>query len=293
MGIYDRDYAQDNQYYRGGGGGGMRLGVPKMTPMVKKLLIINVAVYFLNILIPDTSTITFGGHSENIDFITRWFSLIPDMRALMVWRFVSYQFLHGGLLHILFNMIALFFLGPTLERHWGSNKFLKFYLGCGIAGGLTYVVLAQLGIVSIGYMIGASGAVLGLLAACAILFPHFVVFFMFFPVPIRVAAVILTFIFLANVLSNGYNAGGDAAHLGGMAAGAAYVLSGPWRRKMNSSKEFKKQFTKKSTKGNLHQDVDRILDKVHSKGIQSLSRKEKKILRQATKTEQLRRKYDF
>ncbi len=289
MGIYDRDYTHDR--YRSiysSGGGGMRIGFPKMTPVVKWLLIANIGIFFFQLLVPDTANLTVGEVSIKTDFLEKFFVCLPDARAFQLWRLISYQFLHGDPIHILFNMIGLFFLGPRLERHWGRNKFLTFYLGCGVAGGITYIILAQMGIVRMGPMLGASGAILGMLAACAILFPQFVVFFFFFPIPIRIAAIVLTLLYLANVISGGYNAGGDAAHLGGMAAGAAYVMSGPWRRKIKWKSFQKNQYKKKKETDELQNEVDRILEKVHNKGIQSLSRKEKKILRKATKKQNMR-----
>ena len=137
-------------------------------------------------------------------------------------------------------------------------------------------------------MIGASGAVLGMLAACAILFPHFIIFILLFPVPIRIAAIVLTALYLVAVIGGGTNAGGDAAHLAGMAAGAIYVWSGPWRARLNErieSKQWQKRATDQRT---LQIEVDRILEKVHNSGIHSLTRKEKSILKKATKTEQLK-----
>ena len=205
MGLYDRNYSQEhsNSHYRHAPQMRMRLG--HITPVVKWLLIINFAVYFLQILGADR-------------VLTTWFSVFPkDMTTeFQLWRYVTYQFLHGYIMHILLNMLGLFFLGPTLERHWGSRKFLKFYLGCGIAGGIAYPLLVAAGLkLSIGPMIGASGAILGMLAACAILFPQFVVFIIVFPVPIRIAAIFILLFATATVLSHGVNAGGEAAHLGG------------------------------------------------------------------------------
>ncbi len=278
MGIYDRDYSQEHFNSRHRYAPQMRMGLPSITPVVKRLLIINFAVYFLQILGANRLLVT-------------WFSVFPVdfLTTLQLWRFVTYQFLHGGITHILFNMLGLFFLGPTLERNWGGRKFLKFYLGCGIVGGIAYPLLVGLNFLSVAPMIGASGAILGMLAACAILFPHFVVFILFFPVPIRVAAIILLFIATATIISRGHNAGGEAAHLGGMIAGAIYVFSeskrANWKLKSRSG-----QWDKKLTQEhNLQEELDRILKKVHNKGIQSLTSKEKKLLKQATRAEQMRK----
>ena len=285
MGLYDRDYTQADFRSHYHSAPQMRMSFPKITPVVKWLLIINVVVYFMQIL---------GGNT----LLTLWFSVYPAswLKTLQVWRLVSYQFLHGDMLHILFNMLGLFFLGPTLERHWGSKKFLVFYLGCGIVGGLLYPALLAMRIISphpmLGVLplIGASGAILGMLAACAILFPHFVVFIIVFPVPIRVAAIICIFIATVIILGKGSNAGGEAAHLGGMAAGAIYVVSQSWRAKFKLKIRSGAGERKMAAQRNLQLEVDRILQKVHESGLHSLTPKEKRILKQATESERLRNK---
>ena len=211
-------------------------------------------------------------------------------RVLQLWRFVTYQFLHDptNVWHIFLNMIGLFFLGPVLENYWGSKKFLFFYLGCGVAGALFYLFLVAIGFLDAGGMIGASGSILGMLAACAILFPHFVVFVFLFPIPIRVAAVALTGVYVFLVLARSENAGGEAAHLGGMAAGAIYVFSQSWRDRFKSKIRADRLQKKLTEQRDLQGEVDRILQKVHQSGIHSLTSKEKKVLRQATKAEQMR-----
>jgi hypothetical protein len=130
-----------------------------------------------------------------------------------------------------------------------------------------------------------------MLAACAILFPHFIVFIFIFPVPIRIAAIGLTGVYFLYVVTKGANAGGHAAHLAGMAAGAAYVFSQSWRDKFKfklQSGHFEKQM---ASQRNLQVELDRILEKVHNSGIQSLNSKEKNILKEATKAEQMRNKF--
>jgi membrane associated rhomboid family serine protease len=278
MGLYDRDYTRENYVYRFQGTPQMRLGFPRLTPMVKLLLIANVAVHFIQVL---------GAHV----FLTDWFSVCPAsfLMAIQLWRLITYQFLHGSFMHILFNMLGLYFLGPTLERHWGSKRFLMFYLGCGVAGGLFYTLLVAVHFLPAVPMIGASGAILGMLAACAILFPNFVVFIFLFPVPIRVAAVALTVIYVLAVLSRATNAGGDAAHLAGMAAGAAYVFSEGWRERIKFQIRSSTRKRKIADQRKLQFEVDRILKKVHDHGIQSLTSAEKRILREATKAEQMRK----
>jgi membrane associated rhomboid family serine protease len=287
MGLYDRDYTQAD--YQSGEhhfryAPQMRMSFPKLTPVVKWLLIINIGVFLLSVIIRPLG-----------DFIYSWFELDASSlgRMLQLWRLVTYQFLHdpNRYLHIFLNMLALFFLGPTLEHHWGGRKFLPFYLGCGVAGALFYYFLVAVGFLTPGEMVGASGSILGLLAACAILFPHFIVFIFLFPVPIRVAAIGLTALYFLLVVTRGDNAGGNAAHLAGMATGAAYVLSQSWRDKLKFKLRSGHWEKRMASRQNLQDEVDQILEKVHNSGIQSLSHKEKKILKEATKAEQMRNRF--
>lgn len=277
MGLYDRDYGQEDYQHRYYYAPQMRIGLPQITPMVKHLLIINVVVYLVQVIGADA-------------LLTSIFSLYPASLFMMLqlWRLVTYQFLHGGLFHILFNMLGLFFLGPSLERHWGGKRFLHFYLGCGVAGGLFYLLLVAVKFLPPFPMVGASGAILGVLAACAILFPQFIIFIFLFPVPIRVAAILFTVIYLFAVISRGPNAGGDAAHLAGMAAGAFYVFSHSWRTGLKSKIQSRMWERKIAAERSLQVEVDRILEKVHEHGLHSLTSKEKRLLKQATEAEQNR-----
>jgi len=278
MGLYDRHYYRESQGGFGGGGGGMQLAIPSLTPVVKKLLIVNVGVFVLCLLT--------GGPLSNIYAL---FAL--DQKAvdgLQIWRLFTYQYLHspGSFMHILFNMLGLYFLGPALERHFGGKKFFIFYTVCGTVGGILFLILQGAGVVAGFRLIGASGSILGVLAACAILFPQFMILFFFFPIPIRIAAVVLGLMFGFTILTGGPNAGGEACHLGGMAAGGLWVLlerrgvsmkfrstKSPWQRKIEQ-KEWEEE------------QIDHILEKVHEHGLHSLSTREKNILRRASERRQ-------
>jgi len=281
MGLYDRDYGQ--AYFRSqfGNAPQMRMSFPRITPAVKWLLIINIAVFLVSVIIRPLGVL-----------IYEWFELdaTSPFRALQLWRLITYQFLHdpNSIMHLLFNMLGVFFLGPALESHWGSKKFVIFYLGCGVAGALFYLLLVAVNFLLPVPMVGASGAILGMLAACAILFPHFVVFIFIFPVPIRVAAIAFTVIYLVLVVTRGENAGGHAAHLAGMATGAVYVLSRSWQAKLKLKIQSVRWEKKMASERDLRLQLDRILEKVHESGIHSLTLKEKKILKKATEAEQTR-----
>jgi membrane associated rhomboid family serine protease len=277
MGLYDRDYTKHN--YRPSYNHQPGYHMPHLTTAVKTLLIIN-AVFFVLDKLSDGS-------------LTRLFALVNGGAYIwQIWRLVGYQFLHADVMHILLNMLGLYFLGNTLERHWSTKKFITFYLGCGVVGGLFFFLFTALNFIGPAILVGASGAVLGLLAACAILFPNFVIFLYFFPVPIRIAATILPIIYLMTILTGGPNSGGEAAHLGGMAAGAIYVLWPKYKshfgfganRPVDFTSHFKKPVAGMEKVDTI--EVDRILKKVHEKGLHSLTEAEKRTLRNATEVEQ-------
>ena len=280
MGIYDRDYSQDKFRRSFGNAPQMRIGFPKPSTVVMRLLIINVAIFILGSLIKPLGNTFF-----------MWFSVFPKdfITSLQIWRLVTYQFLHVGFGHIFGNMLGLYFFGTMLERHWGSRKFLKFYLMCGIVGGIAYPLLVFIGWLHPSILVGASGSIFGVLAAIAILFPSQRVF-IYGIFPIRMVVLVLIYLgySIFSLFNVSHNAGGEAAHLGGMIAGAIYVFSESWRAKFKlkvSSGQWEK---KAAQQQNLQLELDRILQKVHNSGVHSLTGKEKKMLKKATKAEQIR-----
>ena len=284
MGLYDRDYTQENFQSQYRSAPHMRIQFPQITPVVKWLLIINTAAFLLGYLF----------RLEGLLF--EWFSVWPinTKTTIQIWRYITYQFLHGGLGHIFFNMLVLYFFGTMLEKLWGSRKFLIFYLICGSTGGVFYPVLTHIGWLRVAYLVGASGSILGMLAAAAILFPKMIVYvFGVIPMRMSILAIIIGVISLLSILRPDVspNAGGDAAHLGGMCAGAVYILSEKWRHRVKM-KVHNNIWQKRMTEHrDLQLEVDRILKKVHDKGMHSLTYKEKKILKQATKKEQMRNRF--
>ena len=225
MGWRDRPYArQDFDESRPPGRGGMMGGLPRPGTIVKRLLIANILVFFVQqIFLPEG--------------LVEWFAVIPE-RWYEIWRYLSFQFLHAGMGHIFFNMLALYFLGMMLENAWGGRRFLRFYLACGVVAGLAHVVLTPLLRQPTWVrLIGASGGVYGVLLACAVHFPHIRIFIYFlFPVRIRIVVVILLGIAAFNVLlgiraaMGGQTLGGGIshpAHLGGAAAAAFYIWVWP------------------------------------------------------------------
>ena len=107
-----------------------------------------------------------------------------------LWRLLTYQFLHANLGHIMFNMIALWFFGPVVEERFGHGRFLLYYLFCGVAAALFSSLLGYMGFFDPEWrfipMVGASGSIYGIMAACAVLFPHARVQLLFPPVNLSV-----------------------------------------------------------------------------------------------------------
>ena len=275
MGIYDRDYVRPHQeqYYSVGG------GIKGIPPVVKWLLIINFSVYIIAMLIPDLGNFLY-------DYGTVWPESFPKM--VQVWRLITYQFLHdpSNIFHIVFNMMVLYFMGPFVERAWGSRAFLKFYLIAGAAGGVVYSLFVLLHILSAGMMLGASGAIYGVIAAVAVMFPTMrVLLYGIIPMTMvwLVALIVITSLLF---IATGVNAGGEVAHLSGLAVGFLYVRYKPWYTQWRMKRHKGAWARKIEQERQFHSEVDRILDKINRDGIQSLSQREKQILQEATRREQ-------
>src|SRR6266436_3357326 len=149
---------------------------------VKWLLIANVGMFLLYYLIPPLA--------QHLLML----SLVPVMvlKHFFIWQLVTYMFLHGGIEHILFNMLALWMFGMTLEQDWGTRRFLKYYFLCGIGAGICDVAVNAI----IGnwgtHTIGASGAIFGLLLAFGVLYPDVtVLFFFIFPMKAKYMVMIV------------------------------------------------------------------------------------------------------
>lgn len=177
-------------------------------PVVARLIALNCFVYLVQLLTGD--------------WLTREFGLVPALvESGEIWRLFTYQFLHGGGLHLLLNMFALWMFGSELAPRWGSRFFLRYYFVCAVGGGILFT-LVRLGtwIPSV----GASGAIYGILMAYAMWFPNRQVY-LYFVLPIRVRYLIV-FLILLEVTQAIESTGtgiAHAAHLGGMGFGYAYL----------------------------------------------------------------------
>ena len=157
--------------------------------------------------------------------LTRSFGLVPILvvHKFYLWQLVTYIFLHGGLLHILFNMLGLWMFGSDLERLWGPRKFTTFFFVCGIGAGLFTVLLSPDSPVA---TIGASGAIYGILLAFGMLFPNRIIYWIIFPIRAKYFVLIMGGLaFYSSITANG-NGIANVAHLGGMLFGLLYLKGG-------------------------------------------------------------------
>lgn len=191
-------------------------------PVIKNLIIINVAMFILQNLFIG-GTFSFNGAPIGYWF-AETFYLNPLGYGFKVWQLVSYMFLHGGIGHIFLNMLMLWMFGMEVENEWGSKKFLVFYLACGLAAGLANLFIAPM-FSDPAATIGASGGVYGVLVAFAMMFPNRLVF-IYFLFPVR-AKYLITF-FIGLEVFNGVTGTSDGiahiAHLGGALLAAIWVL---------------------------------------------------------------------
>jgi len=211
-----------------------------------------------------------------------------------IWRLVTANYLHWDGFHILVNMVGLHFLGRALESDWGPKKFLWVYNIAGLLGSLFYLLLGVAGwLPTSDVAAGASGCVLGMLGACAVRYPRAEVYIYFlFPLRIRTAALIFAGLYAFNLFQRGPNAGGDAAHLAGLAFGVWWALQGDtwWSRRsgVRSAGRARSQapsggFAEKvQSRRDDEETIDRILKKVYDGGIHSLTDGERRSLQEAT-----------
>ena len=278
--------------YRGGFGfGGM------LTPWVKRLLIANAVIFFVTMAMP---------------IIGAYLALVPRGVVLRPWTPFTYMFVHGGLMHLLFNMLGLFFFGSPVEERLGSNAFIRFYLACGLGGALLSFIFAFNASV-----VGASAAVVGVMVAFALFWPDAQIWIWgIFPVPAKVLVTITVLIDLYGAFqSNPGDPVAHFAHLGGVVVAILYVkwwqprhlnqwkkrAAGPGAKptgglfgRMRGGPRSTMTVTrggptdrspgrpptmpKRRDEERVLDEVDRVLDKISRDGIASLTTEERKLL---------------
>jgi membrane associated rhomboid family serine protease len=240
-------------------------GPPFLGTGVGRLIVATVAVFFLQNLVPA---------------INLWLALTPRLAVehLYAWQVVTYMFLHGGFWHLFFNLLVLYFIGNMIESVWGARRLIRYYLACGIGGGLLHMLFQYDASV-----VGASGAIFGLYLAAAMLFPDSYVYLYFLvPVKVKYFVIGLAVLQLANGIA-GPSGVAYFAHMGGMLAGLLFFrrdiarrlgfAAGP-RRKWKS---YLAERRRSDDEGRVD-NIDSILDKISAKGYENLTPTEKRIL---------------
>jgi membrane associated rhomboid family serine protease len=243
-----------------------------MTPFVRILLFANIGVYFLQ-----TTT----------EWVTTAMIFVPRLILVRPWTILTYMFLHAGMMHLAFNMLALFFFGPRVEERLGSRNFVNLYLIAGITGALLSLITGPNSAV-----LGASGAVFGVMLAFAYFWPDAPIHIWgIIPVPARILVIITTLLSLWSGLGGVRSNVAHFAHLGGYLGAWIYLK---WLDRKRT--EFRKRataaappvrelkFTKRPEVDiqKVHEvnrdEVNRILDKISAHGMSALTPQERLFL---------------
>ncbi|MBO7477406.1 MAG: rhomboid family intramembrane serine protease [Salinivirgaceae bacterium] len=273
----------------------------KQSNTLNKLIYINLAVFVI-VKVADIVIMMFGVQEPNpvVGFLAAYSDLHDLLRH--PWGVVTYMFLHQGFLHILFNLLWLFWFGRIFSEYFTGRQLLNVYICGGLAGALLYILSFNIFPVFDGVhsmAIGASAAVYAIVLATAVYVPNYTVYVMFLgQVKIKWIAVFCIISDLA-MLESG-NAGGHIAHIGGAIFGACYTLAlrrgtdisgwvgritdgftGLFKRKPKMKVSYKRaesDYDYNARKHNEQKEIDAILDKIAKSGYNGLSEDEKRTL---------------
>ena len=297
MGVYDRDY------YRGGQSG-MQFRGPRT--MIGWIILINVIVF----LADNLSAEMFFSDFKNPYIINDWLSCSPStlFHPWLWWEFLTYGFVHAPLpiepMHIVFNMLGLWFLGPWVERRYGGREFLRFYLVAIVVCGVLGSAAALLG-PSANWrpLVGASGGVVAVIVLFIVNYPkQTLLLFFVIPVPAWLVGVILV---LYNLFGNAGHLDANVAygvHLVGIAFAGVYFYFGwnlgrltsrisfDWLKRRPNLRVHRPDADERPTNDKLSREVDRILEKIHTQGEASLTKSERKTLEAASRKYQKNRR---
>jgi membrane associated rhomboid family serine protease len=251
-----------------------------ITPGIKKLIIINVIVFFGQQFFNMASPV----------YIERIFGLVPAavLHKFYIWQLLTYMFMHGSFFHILFNMFVLWMFGSDVERRWGTHDFYVYYFVTGIGAGLFNVLFEPGSTIPI---VGASGAIYGVLLAFGLLFPNRQIY-IYFLFPVRAKYLVMMFAGMSFMYAFSQRSDGVAhfAHLGGMVVGYLYLkldwkfegFSEKLHSLFKSKPKMKVHRPEKKGNGGINDQIDEILDKINEVGYEKLTDEEKDLLRRAS-----------
>ena len=252
---------------------------PHMTLWVRRLLIANVAVFFLTLALPGE--------------IVNQLVLVPALLPIRPWSVLTYQFLHAGFWHLLMNMVGLFFFGPRLEARIGSRHFLLLYLVSGVGGAVFSILTPR------AFIVGASGAVFGVLLGFARYWPRERIYvYAVIPVEARVLVVFLAALSLWSGIGGGGNIA-HFAHLGGFVGGWIYLNV---MERRSPARRFKREVEEAGIgkpsgrdlerwegvdRDGLHpinrDEYDRVLGKAREEGVPSVTAQERAFMERFVK----------
>jgi membrane associated rhomboid family serine protease len=265
---------EDRPYYRNDERPRLRFAIPMPTPLAMALMGACLAVFLiLNV---------FG-----VRDVARWgiLSFLNGLWYEQPWRWFTYAYIHGGGAHIFGNLLGLYFFLPPLEQAWGWKRTFAFYTLGTIAAGLTFGIMCLF--IPYPGLMGASGGVLAVIGACAYLFPEMSIFGI---IPIRILALLYAILYVLTIA--GDKNASDAAHLGGLAFGwfAPYYGRHAWGALAQRFEQTKARRSVRAVKEEQEEQVviDRILQKVHDRGMNSLSWGERRALKKATERQRIR-----
>src|SRR5918999_1158419 len=265
----------------------------RITPWVGRLIIANAVVLLLLMTLFTSRQ------------VVQLLQFSPRAAFTQPWTFFTYLFVHGGLLHLLANMLMLYVFGTAVESRLGSRHFILYYLFCGLGAAMLSLLLA--GVMPIGAFVGASGAVLGVAVAFAVFWPDAELIVFPIPVPIKARTLVIGLIVLDIVASQLWPNDGVAhlAHVGGALFGYLFFRAQLLSRRnaappartvervvmvQSGSAEPERQtpVTPMRPRRRIESDpvaaeVDRVLDKISEKGISSLTPAERKFLDEVAK----------
>jgi membrane associated rhomboid family serine protease len=259
--------------------------------MISQLVLINVAVFLLQQLIPEGMLyrLPFG---PAVSGVPNGFALVPSqvLTKGMVWELFTYMFLHGGFMHILLNMFYLIMFGSELERWWGSRDFFKYYTITGVGAGVIHVLTSYIfGSNPNIPTIGASGAIFGVLIAYGLAFPNRKIL-LWFIIPVSARTLVALAALFELYMTVEYR-GGDGvarfAHLGGMLVGYIYLKQETlgWRIRRFLGRVRSAQQRPRHRSGTddprFQARIDEILEKISREGMGSLTDEEKRLLRES------------
>jgi len=241
---------------------------------IKWLIVANVSVYLVQMFTGRNFLYTFG--------------LVPYqvMKNLWLWQIFTHMFLHGGLFHLLINLFVLWMFGKPIQREWGTSSFLKYYFTCGLGAGIL-ILLTSLN--SRMPVIGASGAIYGVLLAFAMLYPDSIIYLYFlFPIKAKHFAILIGAIAFLSGISGGRSNIAHFGHLGGLLVGYVYLKFDVWKYRFHPGKIFtflrlpkislKRRKKYKGEFYRLEERVNQILDKILLHGVDNLTAEERRIM---------------